>query len=157
VKDIIDVNTGRVKVADSGVLRAVALGSCIAVAAYDRVKRIAGIAHVMLPNRAPAKCEEKNKYAFDAIESLLEMMSPADLDDLDVCLVGAGNVLKKPDDTICDSNTRSVNVFLAERGIAVRASVLGGVRRKSVFMDIASGQITYTVGDGQEQYLWEAI
>jgi hypothetical protein len=34
---------------------------------------------------------------------------------------------------------------------------LGGVRRKSVFMDIASGQITYTVGDGQEQYLWEAI
>ncbi|MHC4156555.1 MAG: chemotaxis protein CheD [Planctomycetota bacterium] len=75
MKRVIDVNTGEVRVSTkSAVLRSLAIGSCIAVVAYDAKRRIGAIAHVMLPGRAPEKALEKTKYAADAIEEMLGRM-----------------------------------------------------------------------------------
>ena len=50
MKDFVDVNTGEVVVCrGKSTLRAFAMGSCIAVAAYDAAAQIAGMAHIMLP------------------------------------------------------------------------------------------------------------
>ena len=49
----------------------------------------------------------------------------ANKDDIDVCLVGGGNVLRKGNDTICEDNIRSTTHLLEERSIPVRAAVLG--------------------------------
>jgi len=157
-RQIIDANTGEVKVAGSPtMLRAIAAGSCIAVAALDSEKRIGAIAHIMLPGRAPESYVEKTKYADDAIEEMLNRMLKAgtNANDIEVCLVGAGNILQKEDDTICESNIASVTQILKEKNIPIRASVLGGTERKSVFMDIEKGRISYTQGDGKEKTLWQ--
>ena len=116
------------------------------------------MAHIMLPGIAPQQSLEKTKYAFDGIEQLLDQMfeARAGTDEIEVCLVGAGNVLQKEDDTICDANIESVTSILKEKNIPVMVSALGGTKRKSVFMDVEYGSISYTEGDEKEKTLWQA-
>ena len=70
-------------------------------------------------------------------------------------LVGAANVLEREDDTICEANIESIMRILREKNIAVRASALGGTERKSVFMDIEKGCISYTEAEDKEKTLWQ--
>jgi chemotaxis protein CheD len=139
MKQVLDVNTGEVKAGTGeSALRSIAIGSCVVVAAYDFKRKIGAMAHVMLPGNAPENSIDKTKYAANAIEELINMITPEDSKqcNIEACLVGAGNVLKKEDDTICDANIRSTAQILKEKHIPVRASVLGGTNRKSIFMDI---------------------
>lgn len=159
LKQVIDVNTGQIHLArDSTLLRSLAIGSCVVVAAYDSGNRIGAMAHIMLPGKAPQNTLKKTKYAQDAIEEMMDRMAKAgsQMSDIDVCLVGAGNVLKKEDDTICTANIESTAQLLKELNIAIRATALGGTARKSVFLDIENGAVSCTIGDGHEQALWAA-
>ena len=66
IKDTIDVQTGEVKAATGKViLRSIALGSCVAIVAYDPNMKNGAIAHVMLPGKATTrtKPDEITKYA----------------------------------------------------------------------------------------------
>jgi chemotaxis protein CheD len=158
MREIVDVNTGEVKVGgEKVVLRSIAIGSCIVIAAYDSEKKIGAMAHVMLPGSAPKKALERTRYAADAIEEMIYQMTGAgaDKDNIEVCLVGGGNVLKKEDDTICRDNIKSTTQLLKEKHIPVRSAVLGGTERKGVFLDVRSGIVSYTEGDGKEQPLWK--
>ena len=139
------------------ILKSSPIGSCIVVAAYDSKKRIGAMAHIMLAGSAPKFILKKMKYAEDAIEEMLNQMHKigSNTVDIEVCLVGAGNVLQKEDDTICKDNIKSVTAILAEKNIPVRASALGGTERKSVFMDVENGCIYYTEGDEKEKMLWQ--
>ncbi len=69
---IADLNT----VNAPGVLRTTGLGSCVGVALYDDMKKVAGLAHVMLPSSEMMKYQEGNKmkYANTAIPLLIESM-----------------------------------------------------------------------------------
>jgi chemotaxis protein CheD len=157
MKEIIDVNTGETAVQRGEfVLRAMAIGSCIVVAAYDSKTKNAGMAHIMLPGCDPGQSCEKTKYATGGIEQMLNQMleSGSVLDDIEVCLVGAGNVLQKEDDIICEDNIKSVTTILSEKRIPVRASFLGGYERKSVFLDAQNGCVSYSEGDGSVRLLW---
>ncbi|MHC4483370.1 MAG: chemotaxis protein CheD, partial [Planctomycetota bacterium] len=110
MKKTIDVNTGEVKVGgEKIVLRSLAIGSCIVIAAYDFKKKIGAMAHVMLPGRAPKKTLQKTKYAADAVDEMVSRMTRAGSNegDIEACLVGGGNVLKKKDETICKDNIES--------------------------------------------------
>ena len=158
MKQVLDVNTGEVKACmGESALRSIAIGSCVVVAAYNFKRKIGGMAHIMLPGSAPQQSLEKTRYAFDSIEQLLNQMfeAGAGTDEIEVCLVGAGNVLQKEDDTICAANIESVTGILKEKNIPVIASVLGGTKRKSVFMDVENGCISYTEGDEKEKILWQ--
>lgn len=157
MREIIDVNTGQVKLGRGEVLlRSLAIGSCIAVAAYDSKAGIGAMAHIMLPGSAPVKFSERTKYAANAIDEMIGMMLEAGSKNgnIEVCLVGAGNVLQKEDDTICVANMQSTTRLLEERNIPIRATVLGGTERKSIFLDVESGNVSYRKGGGQERPLW---
>ena len=156
MQEIIDVNTGEVKVGSGRViLRSVAIGSCVVIAAYDCKKKIGAMAHIMLPGSAPKKSREKTRYAADAIDKMMKQMSSvgAKTGDIEVCLVGGANVLQRKDDNICKENIKSTTSLLNERNIAVRTTVLGGTERKGVFLDVESGDMSYTEGDGKEKPL----
>lgn len=160
MKEIVDVNTGEVAVRSGEfILRAMAIGSCIVVAAYDSKAKISGMVHIMFPCHAPEQSSEKTKYAADGIEQMLDQMLGlgSNIDNVEVCLVGAGNMLRKEDDTICADNTKSVTTILGERLIPVRASVLGGCKRKSVLLDVETGNISYIEGDDREKPLWQPL
>jgi chemotaxis protein CheD len=158
MKKIVDVSTGEVEFGgEKTILRSTAIGSCIVIAACDFKKKAGALAHIMLPGRAPQSDSDRTKYAADAIEHMLQGMNRAGANEgnVEVCLVGAGNVLKEEDDTICEQNIESTTKLLQQRNIPVRASVLGGTERKSVSLDIAGGKVFYTEGDGDEKLLWE--
>ncbi len=155
----IDVNTGKVCSSNAkSQLRSIAIGSCIAVAGFDPVKKAGVIAHIMLPGKAPEKAEAKTKYAQDAIDEMMRLFREygTDENDIYVCLVGAGNVLKKEDDTVCQKNIDSVTSIIYKRGIEIKAAVLGGMERRSVFMDLPSGTVKYTHGNSKKMVLWES-
>ncbi len=159
MKKIVDVHTGGVEISSDGViLRSIAIGSCIAIAAYDVRKKIGAMAHVMLPGRAPEKETQPTRYAANAIDEIMDLMTRAGAGgcDIQACLVGAGNVLEKEDDTVCKANVKSVMQLLEEKNITVRATVLGGTKRKGVFMDIEDGRVFYTEGENKKKLLWYA-
>jgi chemotaxis protein CheD len=160
MKEVIDIGTGAVEVAGAGaILRSSAIGSCIVIAAYDSSKKVGAIAHSMLPGRAPKDAGGKRtRYAADAIDEMINKMTRtgANQCDLEACLVGAGNVLKKQDDTICKDNIESTTELLGKKHIPIRAAALGGTERKGVSLDVESGSIFYTEGDGKEKLLWKS-
>jgi len=159
MKKTIHVFTGQVRVATAGaILKSSPIGSCIVVVAYDLKKRTGAMAHIMLPGHAPKWLLEKTKYAANGIEEMLNQMldAGANAEDIGVCLVGAGNVMLKDDDTICKSNIESTAQILKEKNIRIMASVIGGTERKVVFMDVENGIISYTQGNEKEKVLWQA-
>ncbi len=143
---------------EPAMLQSVAIGSCVVVAVLNFKRKIGAMAHIMLPGYAPEQSSEKTKYAADAIERLINNMNQQGCksENIEVCLVGAANVLQKEDDIICDANIESVTGILKEKNIPVRASALGGTERKSVFLDVDGGCISYTEGDKEEKRLWQA-
>lgn len=114
--NVIDVATGEIKYADEKhILVSHAIGSCIVITVYDPQKQFGGMAHIMLPGQAPvSRKDDKYKYAQNAIDAILSRMTEdiAKIEDLQVCLVGGGNVLQKEGDSICQHNIDSVKKFL---------------------------------------------
>ncbi len=157
---VIDVNTGMVKAAKAGtILRSLAIGSCVVIAAYDSSEKVGAMAHIMLPGRAPRGADHgKTRYAADAIDEMIHRITRtgANKRELEVCLVGAGNVLKKPDDTICKDNIESITHLLSEKDIPVKAAALGGTVRRSIFLDIESGRVSFKEADEVEKLLWKS-
>jgi chemotaxis protein CheD len=157
---VIDIQTGQVKAGRGKViLQSRAIGSCIAIVAYDATKNVGALAHIMLPGRAPARKEfEKTKYAADAIDAILNKMTVLDSkkDDIEVFLIGGGNVLNREDDTICKDNIESVLKLLSEKQLKVRAQAVGGTARRSVSLDVEHGIVSYAEGDGGEKQLWRS-
>jgi len=152
---IIDVNTGEVKVSLRPViLRALALGSCVAVMVYDKTNKIGGIAHVMLPGKSLKKVQgEKVKYAIDALDVLFDTVKKlgVDMKNLEVNIIGGANVLGEGD--IPDKVIESVLVYLRKLNIEPKKKKIGGIQRRSIFFEIDSGKISYTEGDSDVREL----
>ena len=163
MKRIIDVHTGEVKAGGKDtILKSNAIGSCVAIAAYDSTKKVGVLAHVMLPGAAPeGKTFQRTRYAADAIGEMINRMTHlgtngTNKDGIEVCLVGGGNVLKRKDDTISQQNIASVVELLNEERIKIRAKAVGGTERRSISLDVKNGTIHYTEGDAKENLLWKA-
>lgn len=156
--DIIEVSTGEVKAGDGEMtLNASAVGSCMIITAYDRKKKAGAMAHIMLPGKASEKhLFHKNRYAADAIQTMIHILKKkrADINDLEVCLAGGGNVLNKENDTICNAIISSVKKLIAEKGWVPKAEEIGGNLRRSVTLNISTGTVTYTEGDSSEKILF---
>ena len=156
-----NVDTGKINIGDiSHVLTANSIGSCIAIALFDFHKHIGGLAHIMLPGKAPESSEkERLRYAADAIEELVILMKDADARKVNIraCIAGGGNVLKRPDDTICKANIRSVKQILNDKNILITASSLGGDTRRTLKFDIEKGKVFCTEGDSKRHPLCKFI
>ncbi len=160
MKQEINVHTGEVRVSGSDtIVRTSALGSCVAVVAYDFFRKIGGLAHVMLPGRSPKNQVGNNqlKYAENAIALQLELMIErgAETDRIKAVLAGGANVLNKPNDTICEDNIHSVRQTLAVAAIPVMAEATGDNLRRSITLDIKYGRCYYTEGSSRDMLLWD--
>jgi PAS domain S-box-containing protein len=153
------VGTGEVIFGHAGdILESTPLGSCIAVCVYDSRLGVGGMAHVMLPGEAPENESEKNKYALNAVEALSHGMRQMGCEaaSIDVCLIGAANVLDISDDTISRKNLDSVLNALREKNLKISAESVGGTLRRSAKFDVKNGAVFFSVGDDEERLLWGA-
>lgn len=152
--NIIYVSTGEVKTGRRNeILKSSGIGSCVVITAYHTGKKIGVMAHIMLPGVAPrGKYIQRTRYAADAIDELIERMGAfgASREDIEVCLVGGGNVLRREDDVVCRNIIKSVTEILKEKCVRIKAQSLGGTERRSVSLNVDTGIVRYTVGDGGE-------
>jgi chemotaxis protein CheD len=154
----IDIQTGEVRIGERNtVLLSTAIGSCIAVVALDPIAFAGGIAHIMLPGKAPENSEKPHtRYVHNSFSVLMNELQSIGgrVENIRICLAGGANVLKDPHDTICRENIEAVRAQCAYYNVPVEAQSLGGYLRRRIMLDIEHRLVTCGIGDQTDFILW---
>jgi chemotaxis protein CheD len=142
------------------VLKALGLGSCIGICAYDGVAHVAGMAHVVLPER-PARGEDpRGKYADTAVPALLDEMVTfgASRERIIVAIAGGAQLFtfesQAPQMAIGARNAAGVIAALKQAQIPLLASDVGGNQGRTLRLSATSGNVTVkTIGQGERQLI----
>jgi chemotaxis protein CheD len=127
-------------------LRALGVGSCVAVALYDAELRQGGLAHVPLPERGDA-VEAREQFVDTALPRLVALLgeSGSPVSRLVAKAAGGASVLLGPEPSrarsIAARNVAALERVLAELGIPLVARELGGSTARSVELDCESGAL----------------
>lgn len=147
--NMIRIGMAEYKVARApAILCALGIGSCVVICMYDPVRKIGGMAHVMLPQGEPGK-SNGGKYANTAIPLLVDLMEKhgAEKRNLEVKIIGGAQMfnLNNAEDLmrIGIRNVETAVRVLNGLGLTVKAASTGGNYGKSVFLDTETGRIFY--------------
>lgn len=146
------------------ILSTYALGSCIAVVAYDAAVKTGGILHLMLPESAisPGKARSQPAMFADtglpAFMKLLHGLS-ADRSRLRIFVTGGASVLGGNDPfRIGERNTDATLRFLSTHGYTVLRTETGGSINRTVHLELSSGGVSLkTPGANVEQSLAKGV
>jgi chemotaxis protein CheD len=125
-----------------------ALGSCIAVVAYDPFVKAGGLLHLMLPDSklCPDKATtQPAMFADTGLALLLRSLVGvrAELGRLRLFLAGGASVLCINDNfKIGERNIRATTDYLAQKGLFARRSDIGGTINRTVHLNVGTGAIT---------------
>lgn len=136
-----DVITGQ------GLIRTTGLGSCVGVTLFDPLKKVAGLAHVMLPSSEIAREGALNiaKYADTALPAMLEEIISlgASRNRIIAKMAGGSQMFsfagKGDSMRIGPRNVESCKLKLSELGIPVVAEDTGGNFGRTIELDCETG------------------
>jgi chemotaxis protein CheD len=123
-------------------LVAYGLGSCIAVAVWDPKSKVGGLAHFMLPS-GPANKTSPVKFIDTGLDTFLKAMEAkgAVLDRSTFKAAGAAAMLTIGGGlSIGKRNAETMETALAERGLKLNATALGGNAGRTVQLEVADGR-----------------
>lgn len=133
------------------VIRAYALGSCVAVCLYDDATKTGGMAHVLLPDSCGHAKElsagRRGRYADTAVEELLRLMrcNGAEMGRIKAKIYGGAKMFSFGPQTInCDIgrlNSEAVTAQLAKYGVPITEAKIGGCSARTVVFDLADGSV----------------
>ncbi len=159
---VVPVGIGELKVTKdpADVLVAYGLGSCVGVCLYDPDVKVAGLAHVMLPNSAEAISQNPvGKFADRAVPMLLEEIvklggNPRRL----MCkIAGGAQMLIAPGFpaggfNIGERNVEAVRAALERYKVALRKAETGGTRGRTLSLYAATGRVMVrTIGEKETE------
>ena len=136
-----EINT--CKVPDS--LVTYALGSCVGVCLYDSAMKVAGLAHVMLPQSTPGSTS--NRYADVAIVNLVKEMEKKGASKIRLTAKIAGgakmfeSVSNNSIGNIGDRNVEAVKDMLRQLNIRIVASDTGANYGRTVYFYPEDGRL----------------
>lgn len=144
LKSIVKVGIADVKIGNTAEkLRTSGLGSCVGIVIYDDSRKIAGMAHIMLPDSSMAREGQVNRFKF----------ADTALEDLVVLLIKAGGIkyrlkakmaggaqmfqFKSTSDMmrIGPRNIESVRMKLAQLKIPIISEDVGGESGRTIVFD----------------------
>ncbi|MFH5834883.1 chemotaxis protein CheD [Proteiniclasticum sp. C24MP] len=109
------------------------LGSCVGIALYDRVRKIGGLSHIMLPDStAFTRDIREEKFADLAVEKMVRELYGGKLEtrNLVAKIAGGASMFKFPDKKLTSDigkrNVEAVEKVLSELKIPVLGSHTGG-------------------------------
>lgn len=118
------------------------LGSCVAVTIFDKVKRVGGMCHYLLPD------SEKNnsvKYGNVAISLLLNKFykNQSDKKDLEANIIGGSLILENQNEIffIGDRNVDIAFRILREKNIYINITETGGNKGRTVTFNTHNGDL----------------
>jgi chemotaxis protein CheD len=141
------------------VLSCIGLGSCIAVCAYDRLAKVGGMAHVVLPQYNGLPGSNYAKFADTAVPLLLEEMNKKGSvkSRLIVKIAGGAQMTVAPGlrDTFKtgERNLAQIMLVLQRKQIALAAADTGGNLGRTVRLYVDTGKVTVKTANGIAQEL----
>ena len=134
------------------------LGSCVAITLWHRARRIGGMCHYVLPERAESDGEEPSgRYGADAIEALLSEARSCGtrIADYEFKLFGGGHMFPGIDTPalamIGDRNIEFARRQLERLGARVVAEHCGGTGHRSLVFDVWSGDVWMRYQEGAQE------
>lgn len=130
-----------------GALRTSGLGSCVAVAIYDRVRRRGGLIHYQLPYETDPERGREQPFLFGTpgLEILTQRLAAEGCVPLrcGVTVVGGAQIVSHVADAAIGAlNTSAARSALRELGYVITREEVGGTVTRSVALDLASGEVT---------------
>ena len=130
------------------------LGSCAGVVLHDKVGKLGGVAHIVLPDSKGA-VDHPGKFADTAIPGLIadleRLMGRSSRGRLTAKVVGGASMFQTgPGLNIGKMNQDAVDQILEGLGIRVLARDVGGAAGRRLTLDVASGIVTIRVPGGEE-------
>jgi chemotaxis protein CheD len=149
------IGMGEIGVAQGDGFLRTFVGSCVGLAIYCQREKVAGLAHIVLPD-SKGKGEPAGKYADTAIPEtirLLEKLVGRQGLRLSAKMVGGAKMFAfQKGTTIGDQNVVAVERILSDCGIPVLARCCGGEKGRRVSLDVGTGAIRVeTLGFPEER------
>ena len=154
------VGIAELKTAVAGeTLASLGLGSCVAVAIYDRNMRIGALAHVMLPSKESGKRREGEnmlKYADVAVPEALSLLENRGCSRIFMEAKIAGgacmfDLYRENQSDVGSRNVAAVRQILADLKIPVAGADTGGDKGRSVELRTESGEFLVRTVRGTEK------
>jgi chemotaxis protein CheD len=143
----------RVRVADYAVgkgpivISTIGLGSCVAIAIYDRQTRVGGMAHVLLPSEGLSRDKDNRaKFPGTAVPLLLEEMKKLGArGPYTAKIVGGssmfGALIPSGGINMGERNVVSSRQALTDAGIQLSGQDVGGDYGRSVYFHLEDGRV----------------
>ena len=152
---VADLNTGSA----GDVLVTYGLGSCVAIVLYDPVKRLGGLAHIMLPSRSLARREDvPGKTPQSAVPALVDQLTTlgANSRRLTGRLVGGASLFAAltPPGSIQmgERNVVASREVLHQHGIPLVGELVGGESGRSVWFHLDDGALVVRSAANQSEH-----
>ena len=160
-QELFVVGMGEIVVTASpdAVLSCIGLGSCVAVCAYDRLVKVGGMAHVVLPQHNGLPGSNYAKYADTAVPLLLKEMNKKGgvKSRLIVKIAGGAQMTVAPGlrDTFKtgEKNLAQIMLVLQREKIALAVADTGGNLGRTVRLYVDTGKVTVKTANGIAQEL----
>ncbi len=157
---IVSVAIGQWAVAAAPAKIRTLLGSCVGVVLYDRVAKLGGLAHIVLPSSRGVD-RPPGKYADTAIPAViadLERRLGGKVRSRLIAKLAGGASMFQLDPSLRDNsrlnigqqNQEAIEQILADLMIPVLARDLGGTSGRRLTLDTASGIVTIKVPGGAD-------
>ena len=138
-------------------LTTLGLGSCVGITLYDKVHKIGGLAHVMLPTYKGFEGQTIMKFADSAIIELVKQLERigANRNGLEAKIAGGAHMFGKSQNSdmlkIGERNAAASLAILAQLRIPVRANDTGGTHGRTIILNLDNGALNIrTVGAGEK-------
>ncbi len=158
--EILSVAIGCWKVAAAPLRLQTLVGSCVGVIFYDRIGKLGGLAHIVLP-KAHGVVDHPGKYADTAIPALLSdfnrQLGEQARIKVVAKLIGGANMfgvdLERPGHAslnIGQRNHEAIEQILSNLSIPVTARDIGGTTGRRMTLDTMTGVVTIKLPGGVE-------
>ena len=155
---VIVVGMADLKVAKSpDILTTLGLGSCVGITLYDKIKKIGGMAHVMLPTYKGFEGQNIAKFADSAIIELVNQLSRTGTTRaaLVAKIAGGAHMFGRTQNNdmlkIGERNASASIAILKQLGIPIVANDTGGTHGRTIELHIETGALKIrAVGAGEK-------
>lgn len=143
-------------VLDPGAIMTIGLGSCIGIALYDKTTKVAGLAHIMLPDSTQFKSNTNPmKFADLAIPMLIEKMEKEGCNKRNIVakIAGGASMFNFSDKSIISDigkrNSDAVKKALNYESIRIIGEEIGGNKGRTMILKANDGTVILkVVGQG---------
>lgn len=154
---VVDIGDLKVSREPDAMIVTYGLGSCIAVIAYDPIRKIGGMLHYMLPVSTVALDKAKKKPAMfgdTGIPLLFESLYELGTNKQDLIVRVAGGASLNDDRGIFNIGPRNYAILqklFAKNNVHVSAEDVGGKRSRTARLWLNNGRVTIRSENGEEE------